>query len=314
MTVKTSLTKAFWKSPYFVRLAGLYARYMLVTRKLASRRIADAGLPLITAERLQRVKRSDTLFVLGSGSSINNIPASRWAAIRQHDSIGLNYWLYHDLVPTILYFEVMPDHEDSLIGSFTGMANALAPRYRDTLKIASEFHNGVRLPAGLSPEFRETLFAHVSVPMFVDTDTQLSTSLRLLKGLGVFRPGRPPRTLFKHAGSVTAAISLAVNMGYRRIVLCGIDLTSPQYFFQDKALYPEAGAFFGAIQEGKHETLLPGLYRLTYPADKVIPAIKKHVLDPMGIALFVEDASSALHPKIPVAPKDFWAESLKIAE
>jgi len=49
---------------------------------------------------VQQHKKSDTLFILGSGPSINLITESEWAHIREHDSVGFNWWMAHDFVPS----------------------------------------------------------------------------------------------------------------------------------------------------------------------------------------------------------------------
>lgn len=305
--MKSFAKRVFWKSPYVVRLAGLYAQHLLVVRRRVRRRIAGTKIPLLGRDQLNRVKRSDTLFVLGSGSSINQISASRWQTIQRHDSIGLNFWLFHDIVPTMYYFELVEGHEDAIIQQFARIANAVSSRYRGTLKIASEFHNGLRLLDGVGAEFRENMYAHFSVPVFVDTDAQLRASLKLLKTCGVFAPDGAPHNLFKHAGSLSTVLSLAVKMKYRRIVLCGIDLTSPAYFYQDATRYPGVGSFQSSIQTAKHESIVPGLYRNAFPVDKIVAQLKNEVLDPLGIEIYVENQNSALYPKLPVAADALWA-------
>ena len=63
-------------------------------------------LPLVDEIDLTAYKRSDTLFVLGSGPSINRIPQERWRAIAAHDSVGFNFWPYHPFVPTFYLWKV----------------------------------------------------------------------------------------------------------------------------------------------------------------------------------------------------------------
>lgn len=277
------------------------------------KRISDSKIKLITRDQLRSVKRTDTVFVLGSGSSINLIGPSRWKTIQRYDSIGLNFWLFHDFVPTIYYFELVESHETDIIRQFTAVANKASSRYRATFKIASEFHNGLMLLDGLSDEFRENLCAHLSVPVYIDNDVQLSTSIKLLKLCGIFGQRTAPHNLFKHAGSLSTVISMAAIMNYRRIVLCGIDLTSPAYFYQDTALYPGVGSFQSSIPTAKHESLVPGLYRCAYPVDKIVAELKKEILDPLGIEIYVENNNSALYPNIPVAPDTLW-KALEAAE
>lgn len=66
-----------------------------------SKAAAIAGLPLLETLNLQSLRTSDTLFVLGSAWSINDISDARWKIIGKHDSIGLNFWPAHPFVPSI---------------------------------------------------------------------------------------------------------------------------------------------------------------------------------------------------------------------
>ena len=248
------------------------------------------------------------MFLLGSGSSINQISASRWNTIRRYDSIGFNFWLFHDLVPTIYLFEMTQDADVEVTKILADVANKSSERYRQTPKIVSEFRNGSTLFDRLGDEFRADLYAYLSVPAYVDSDRQLTISMKLLKRLGVFAPGSKAHNLFKHGGSLSVAISLAIKMGYRRIVLCGIDLNCPTYFYEDKALYPDVGTFQNSIYTAKHDSIVPGLFRCSYPIDKIVAELKKEILDPMGIEIYVENKSSALYPNIPLAPDTLWAE------
>jgi hypothetical protein len=305
--LKAFVKKAFWRSPYFCRIAVLYSRHLLIERRRVRARIAETGIPLLSRDRLDGVKRTDTLFVLGSGSSINRIGPARWATIGRYDSIGLNFWLFHQFVPTMYYFELVEGHEHDIIRDFTAIAGRAASRYQGTFKIASEFHNGLRLLEGLSGEFRQNLCAHLSVPAYIDNDRQLRTSIRLLRQFRVFAPHASPHNLFKHAGSLSSVLCLAVKMHYRRIVLCGIDLSSPEYFYQDRAFYPDGVHVQSSIRTPRHESIMPRLYRNAYPADRIVAELKKQVLDPLGIELYVENKSSALYPGVPLASDRLWA-------
>lgn len=306
--VRAAARQAFWRLPFVCRIAILYARHVVVERPRVRARIAACGIPLITREDLRQIKRGDTVYILGSGASINGIAQERWDTIRRSDSIGLNFWLFHDVVPTIYYFELVEGHETEIIQRFTSVANRVAPRYRSAFKIASEFHNGLALLDGLGADFRVNLHAHLSVPAFIETDAQLAASVKLLKGVGVLAPSGALHNLFKHAGSLSAVIGLAIKMGYHRIVLCGIDLRSPEYFYQDPSRYPGLATFQSSIKTDRHESIVPGLYRCAYPADKIVAALKRQVLDPLGIEMFVENAGSALYPTVPVASEAQWAE------
>ena len=56
-------------------------------------------------------KNSDTLFILGSGESINSIKI--WDKIRSHDSVGFNYFIFNNFVPSFYILEsTYPEYKD----------------------------------------------------------------------------------------------------------------------------------------------------------------------------------------------------------
>ncbi len=54
---------------------------------------------------IKNYKKSDTIFILGSGSSVNDLTEENWTVINSHDSIGFNFWLIHEFVPTFYFIE-----------------------------------------------------------------------------------------------------------------------------------------------------------------------------------------------------------------
>ena len=57
---------------------------------------------IFTQKCLNEVKKSNTLFILGSGDSINDINNKQWEEIKQSDSLGINSWLVHKHMPTYM--------------------------------------------------------------------------------------------------------------------------------------------------------------------------------------------------------------------
>ena len=54
-------------------------------------------------------KKSEIVFILGSGSSVNDLSDNDISHIEKHDTIGFNFWLYHDIVPDYYIFETPRD-------------------------------------------------------------------------------------------------------------------------------------------------------------------------------------------------------------
>ncbi len=75
--------------------------YVKWLRKLARKK----QLQTIDQLDISRYKQSDTVFILGSGASINALSSADWEKVKKADSIGFNYFLVHDHVPTYYFYE-----------------------------------------------------------------------------------------------------------------------------------------------------------------------------------------------------------------
>jgi hypothetical protein len=292
-------------------LMRLHQRYQLARQSALAREISGrTGLPLLETLDLTPLKSSDTVFILGSGWSINEIGDERWKVIGRHDSIAMNFWPAHAFVPGIYLFENVarsPGYE-LVFDALQGLLQRRTQDYRNTVKIVSELQplDSRQLILEIPPAFRPNLYVGYSAGVVARTQQELIAGLRYLCQKRVFAPGDRISWHFKYQGSVTAAISLAVRMNYRRIVLCGVDLGNAEYFYQHRQKYPEACNWEFAPRDQPH--LMARRYEWGLPAQEAIYLFTQEVLDPAGIELFVENRSSKLFPRIPEASPQLFEQ------
>lgn len=295
-------------------LLRLYHAHYLHSQARLTREVARAAqLPLLETLDLNPLKTSDTVFILGSGWSINEISEDRWRIIARHDSIGFNFWLVHAFVPRIYVFESGPyGNKDGRRPMFQLLKQTLERRakyYANTVKIVTEAQplNREQLITELSNKVRENLYVGYTAPIVARSERELAAGIAYLRKQGEFERSDRVRWLFKYGGSVIAMLSLAVRMGYKRIVLCGIDLGKQVYFYQHRERYPESADWEFVPRHNPHLTTrrLPWLV----PAQQVVYEFKRAILDPVGTALFVENRSSTLFPVVPEAPRALFDES-----
>src|SRR4051812_26800845 len=132
------LRKIAFRLPYplLLRLLVLHRELFALPRE--RRLVRNAGVATLDRVYLEAYKQSDTLFVLGSGSSINQISAERWSGIAAHDTLGFNFWLYHPFVPRFYFFE----NVGAAAAVFEPLKQAIASRaadYADVPKIMMDF-------------------------------------------------------------------------------------------------------------------------------------------------------------------------------
>ena len=98
---------------------------------------------------------------------------------------------------------------------------------------------------------------------------------------------------------------LGARLGYRQVVLCGIDLRTQEYFFQEPSRFPKYAELEFLPRLQPHDTNTPLQWRL--PAAEVVQQIDRQFLQPEGINLYLENSNSALWPNIPLAPDWLWS-------
>jgi len=251
---------------------------------------------------VQSVRTSDTLFVLATGASINSYDHSRWATIAQHNSIGMTWFMLHDFVPDLFVMENMENihrrllemraeaYQDVPIILKTQVSNLSISRVKDRMSNIAQN----------SESIRSRFYYSLDVAAAGRTHQDMYWSYRVLKKMGLFKPRPRFQLLTKRRGSVTYIINMAVRMGYRRIVLCGVDLNHDNYFYDPKREELEAMGLpvppplaGGSV----HPTNDPVKHPVT--VKDVILAMNEITLQPQGIELLVGHNSSELYPDLP---------------
>jgi hypothetical protein len=258
---------------------------------------------------LAGLRGSDTLFVLGSARSINEIPDERWRIIGLHDSVGINFWPVHPFVPRFYHFEnIALDTQPVMFEALRRLLEKRADEYATTVKIVTELGavQGRQLIFEIPEGMKRNFYAGFSMPVVARNEEELRAGIRYMQLLGCFTQRTHIAWLFKYGGSVIAMMTLGVIMGYRRIVLCGVDLNNQDYFYHHRERYPECAGWEFAPRKDVHLTArrLPWLV----PAQSAVRLFKELVLDTEGIELFVESPVSTLYPRVPLASQALFEE------
>lgn len=300
--------KEFAKNLPYPVLLRLYYGWAIATqyRRFESVR-KQVGFPLLDEVDLSQVKSSDTVFLFGSGPSINQISAERWQAISRANSIGLNFWLYHPFVPTLYVTESVSYTQGNpeVCRRLLEAMQRRAGDYRETIKIITDLYEpGPQYVFDIDPGFRHNLYAAYDIPMPARDESEFAAGLRYLEGKGLFRVTPRIRALFKYSFSLPLLLSLGLRMGYRNIVLCGFDMGPHESFYHDPELFPEESQvrFYPVAAPHVSAERVPWMI----PQPEMVAGINELLLRPAGVNLYVENRSSKLWPKIPEAPPSLF--------
>jgi hypothetical protein len=242
------------------------------TRLFALDRLGRRAYRTLSEDELRARRRSDTVFVFGSGRSLNDIAPEQWRAIARHDVISLREFPRQQWVRADFHL--------------TGEVDFIEP-YAQRLRE--------------NPLYAETAFV-VQEGWFAESGNELIGRRLLPLGARVYRFRRvsrggyasPSRSLARglvHAfNSITDATNFAYLLGWRRIVLAGVDLYNKEYFWLpagETRTYERPGITASSEFTNARNTV--DLF-----------ACWRAELEPEGVELFVSNPRSLLADVLPV--------------
>jgi hypothetical protein len=185
-------------------------------RNLVNRR----HYPHLDQQAASRLRRTDTVFIFGSGYSLNDITPEQWRHISEHDTFGFNAFYHQRWIDVNFHL---------LRGGLYGELRWQGFAREVVHNIAS------------NPRFRNTVF--VMQEEFLAQFTNQLIGYRLLPQVrGILRyptyreEGTLPSPSVEHglrhiAGTLSDAVNCAFCLGWRHLVLVGVDLYDSRYFY-----------------------------------------------------------------------------------
>jgi len=243
-------------------------------------------------------KRSKTLYVLGSGPSVNDLAPAQFAQMAQHDSVGFNFWLIHDFVPTYYLVELSADKRRNttffeLLDKRQDVYGQVPLILQYKLWRRSET-NFSRLPDSLM----ENVYLHAPWAL-------LSHHQNLLRPMLGYWRRRVARTgtswgldhLVHHRASLVLAVMFGLVCGYEDIVLVGVDLNSPHFFWEsDPSRRPDLPLPPNIQRSHLHATADSALNDAlkTLPVTEFLPLVDEMVARPLGRRIVCANPDSLL--------------------
>jgi hypothetical protein len=197
-------------------------------------------LKLIDDVNLKKYKKSDTIFILGSGYSINNITNEQWTQIAKNDSVGFNLFFTHDFVPTFYFIEMWKEFVDitKLILQRKSAYKEIPViyRYMHTSNLGAFSH---LLHSGVSPNevasYSDKVFFNITTDYMGLTKNEWIDVIKWYNKNPFFKLGIYNQ--IQQAASICALIIFSYALGYKNIVLMGVDLNDNRYFWDDTEKY-----------------------------------------------------------------------------
>jgi hypothetical protein len=218
-----------------------YLRFMAMRSAVWARSaVAQRAYTRLTPGGAARRRRSHRVFVFGSGYSLNELPRSAWEHFAEHDVLGFSGFIHQSWVRVDYHVVRGWDEGPGGLRRQRVSAEAYARRLRDNAR----FRETVYLLQGdYGGLFAQLLVADRLLPSgaalcWYRTNRYLDN-----------RPGRSWDAGVSHgAGTLADTVNAAYLLGWREIVLVGVDMYDSRYFWgpPDATLEFDADGRFAA--------------------------------------------------------------------
>ncbi len=259
------------------------------------------GLKALNGNTLNNFSENNRIFfILGSGSSINNLNEKQWNAIENGFSVGMNKWLIHDFIPnaTSLEKNLYPILYEKLYNDPRLINSKLKYLFYPSVNVMQ--YSG--FPYNFPCDIMSNIYLHSG-----SRNTQLRTKIQLdhlhnqENYLKIVKEKLKFGLNYEQKGSIYRLIQFALGSGFKKIVLCGIDLNNTKYFWDEGDYLRKRGIEKLEIVEQRdnkvHQTELPGESSL--PISIILESLYKG-LTKHGIRLMVSSKESKLAQFLPV--------------
>ena len=306
------LLRRLLESSYFPLASQLRLALLLRQLKLDARltRTVASALcsPVLTStEQVFGDGTSDTVFILGSGSSVNRLPSQFFDHIHQHESIGINFWPIHPFPPKTLATETdnvpgPPSKATEFLSLKIGQPPLLGT-VSSILTLRPPFPPNKNRLYRLPSETATKSLLYGRANMITRSEDNLVLDLeRTIKSLW----GKKRVTALPDNGSSVVRMTfLALAHGFSKIVWVGVDQDGRGYFWSQGGgsdSYAEASRLFPRKNGEPHSTSSSD--NRPFSNDIFLRALSAAAQKTGTSKIFLASGESTLADEIPVYETD----------
>lgn len=214
---------------------------------------------------------SDTAVILATGSSVNLITNEQWDKLKTFDMWGINNWIYHpSIVPKFYHMEIRYDEvlmRSRIAEKWELYKNVLwlVQRGRANITSCIDHPNEARILSYESVKSQNKAYGVTSLSQFVRY----------------------------HNSSVTLVLDILYKIGYKHIIMAGIDLYNSKYFWSNgDTQYGKVHINYNKQGDGK---TIEDVHQVYVIKDFILEMNEKF-MKPAGREMFILNTDTALHP------------------
>jgi hypothetical protein len=306
MPVKALLRKTY-ELPAASLLRRIHLNYISKKESFRTRQIClEMGFQELTKEGLRSIPKTavQRCFILGSGSTVNELRDEDYREIKKGFSIGINAWVSHRFTPDAYSFEA-DGLDEAPSGEIVAMSEALVLKAKENPRLALFLlrpkrvglqKRMVRVPATLT----NRSFMYGRYNLVTRNPENLGRDLDLIIARAEKAISSQP-VIVDNGASVSRLVTLCALMGFAEIVLVGVDLSANPYFWQESGTETADDALRASYPRGftpRHDTL--ETENRPFSNQAFLIALSASVRDHFGARVLVGSPRSSLASDLPL--------------
>ena len=241
-----------------MRFPNLYEQLKLINVRgmpFVQNLCARAYYTSLNDDQIRATRKSDTVFLFGSGYSVNHITPAEWSEISKHDTLSFNWFIHQNfvridyhLIREICHGDLDPSIWKPKIHEYARLL-CQNPYYKDCIYLIQKGWKAINGNRMLGMKL-------------LPKDTPVFRYFNRARGIY-----EPPSESFSKgivhgAGTLIDCVNFAYIMGWKHIVLVGLDLYDRRYFWLQQDETRDADTLRGATHQDQHNmanSLIPYL-------------------------------------------------------
>ena len=248
----------------------------------------------------RRPADGQTLFILGGGSSVNDLTEENFMTIASGTSVGINFWPIHDFVPSILSSESDSALDGDPFLNERLRTHQILSRPPQVFSLRTNWPVRKESLQDFPEELNRRRYVYGRANIVTRKKQNLEADLMRILG-AMIKEQLPPGILPDNGSSVVRMTLWGVMQGFSRIVWVGVDQDPGPYFWTDPRagnVYKKAAKAVPRLSGAPHST--SSAKNRPFANDVFLPALCRAIAKMTGTTVFVGSQKSTLSEDVPV--------------
>lgn len=238
-------------------------------------------------------------FILGNGSSVNELTKKQWEEIENNYSIGINKWLISDHIPNAISIE--KNIFKPLYSKLLSDERLISSRLNTIFFPLHSYLIENKFPFEIRNEIKESICLTVSRSKKISNEEELKS---LIFNINIIEKIKRNFSLGFHyelGGSVFRLINIAIGLGFNEIVFVGVDLNSSsnEYFWEKERKLLLKREIIDSDLKTEHSFKIHPTEALSLKMSRIIELLSKSFFS-KGITMKVSSKNSVLSNFLPL--------------